>query len=403
MSPQLLSPTEAATVVAKRLNDSWAERICAELAGEPQQPIEVGLRPGVGTTAAVERVGYDAWSSWHLAWSALGLDGVPGLDCQFRGIRVRRVESNRPWKLSIGDLDAGRRLLALVDGVRLDVDIDRIRTVGTRLKAVGATLTPATLRAACRLSDDDVEIAAAVTSWVREQSDLSGWTLRQLPVPGLHTKWLATHALLIEALLGRDVRTETRPRLSVVHLTYVDPDYLATGQRRHDAWTTGDNHDLAYRPRVVVMVENRDCRVWFPPMTDTVVVEGAGKAAAASLSRIDWLVKVEHLVYWGDIDSDGFAILDGLRAELAPLGATLHSILMDTAALARYERLGVDRDRFGNPLKPSARRLPHLTEAEAACYGRVATAGEVTFRRIEQERINLADAVEAVRQLIRFD
>lgn len=400
MSPRVLSPAEVAGVVAKKLKGSWAERICAELAGEAQRPVDVGLRPGVDGSAAVDRLGHGTWTRWHLAWSGLALEDLPGIECEYRDIRVSGVPNRRPWCLRIRDLEAGLRLLALLGGPDLDLDVDRVRRIATRLHDAGAELTPGTLRAACRLSDTDVDVAVEAVAWLRQHPDLSGWTTRQLPVPTMHTKWLGAHGKLIEDLLRRGIRDETRPRLSVVHLTYVDPGYLATGQRRHDAWTTGDNHHLAYRPRIVLVVENRDCRLWFPELVGTVVVEGSGKAVAASLSRIDWLVNADHLGYWGDVDSDGFAILDSFRAELEPRGVLVHSLLMDTAALARYAHLGVNHDKNGDPLKPCTRRLPHLTETEAACYASVATAGEARFRRIEQERIDLADAVEALRQLV---
>lgn len=399
MTPRLLRPGEAAQIVAQRLTGSWAERVCAGLAGEPEAAIMVQLRPGVAGTASVERIGYAAWTTWHLAWAELHLGEVSGVAVEHRSTRIRGVESHRPWRLVVENLDAGLRLLGLL-GHGIEADAARARTIGVRLRAAGGELAPATLREACRLSDADVDVAVEAIAWLSEHDDLSPWTIRQLQVNKMHTKWLAAHLPLMEALVGRDLRSETRQRPSVVHLTYVDPTYLATGGRRHDAWTAGDSHDIAYGPRVVLVVENRDCRLWFPDMADTVVVEGAGKAAAALLSRIDWLVDAESVVYWGDIDSDGFAILDGFRATLAGRGVTVRSMLMDAPALARFAHLGVSHDRFGEPLKPSTQRLPHLTESERAAYTHVATSGEAPFRRIEQERIDLAAAAEALGEAI---
>jgi hypothetical protein len=80
----------------------------------------------------------------------------------------------------------------------------------------------------------------------------------------MHTKWLDTHGALLRDVAGRDVRNEVRSPSAVLHLTYVDPEHAATSRRRHDAWTTGDTHDIAYRPRIVLVVENRDSRLWFP-------------------------------------------------------------------------------------------------------------------------------------------
>jgi hypothetical protein len=192
------------------------------------------------------------------------------------------------------------------------------------------------------------------------------------------------------------VTAETRPRPAVVHLTYVDPDYLTAGQRRHDAWTAGDTHEPAYLPRRVLIVENRDCRLWFPGSAGTIVVEGGGRAASASLRDVSWLRSAELVAYWGDMDADGFAILDHLRGELAPLGVELHSILMDETARTRYSHLAVNRDKRGTPIGSSSARLRHLTATEASCYASIATAGPADSRRIEQERIPHADALAAL-------
>ncbi|GAA2184137.1 hypothetical protein GCM10009785_30830 [Brooklawnia cerclae] len=396
MSPRLLDPVDAAAVIAKRLTDSWAERVCAELLGEAQPPVECHIRPGVDRSAAVGRIGFAAWGAWRVAWRKVDLTGLPGVQYESRDIGVEGRTTQEPLTLCVHDLEAGLRLLGHLGGPGLDVDIDRARRIGARLRDAGAVLTPGALRALCRLSDADVAVAAEAVAWLCGHPDLSGWTTRQLPVPGAHTKWLIAHGGLVRSLLGRDVAAETRARPSVVHLTYTDPRYLATGRRRHDAWTTGDSHELAYRPRIVLVVENRDCRLGFPVTVDTVVVEGSGKAAAASLSRIEWLVGAEHLIYWGDIDADGFAILDGFRAALMSRGVGVNSILMDVATLVRYAHLGVDRDKHGDLLRPSTLRLPHLTDEEAACYARVATAGKTPFRRIEQERIPTDDAARAL-------
>lgn len=400
MTPHLLGPEEAVGKVAARLSHSWAERVCAEVDGTVEAPIEIGLRPGVDGNAAVLRVGLTAWSDWRIAWRAADLDDVPGVALLESEIGVAGTRTSEPSLLRVTGLDAGLRLLEHVRASGLDVDIARARRTAARLRDAGVAPDVANLRAVLRLVDTDVDVMFEAIAWFDEHPDLGGWTARALPVPGMHTKWLAANGGLLRRLVGRDVSAEARPRLTVVHLTYVDPDYLATGGRCHDSWTTGDVNQLAYRPQVVLVVENRDCRLWFPEFPGTVVVEGSGKAAASSLAGIEWLTGAEHVVYWGDIDADGFAILNALRAEFAQRGIVVDSILMDATALHRYAHLGVDHDRHGEPLRPSAQRLPELTAAEDACYAGIATAGDVPFRRIEQERIDIDDAVGALREVV---
>lgn len=396
----LLSPSDVASVIAGKLSKSWAERVCAEVLKEPKNPVRCPVRPNIKTQADVERIGIGRWSEWCLTWKDNDLAAQPGVHCDNSEITVWGVTSTQPYAVIADSLESGLRMIRQFPECSLGIDIGRARLIAARFQEEGARLTPRAVKAAYRLPDADVDVAIAAVAWLRDHPDLSTWTIRQLPVPGMHTKWIADHAALIHSLVGREVAKEARPRLSVVHLTYVDPDYRAGGGRHHDAWTAGDCHQLAYRPRFVLVVENRDSRLWFPELAHTIVVEGAGKAAAASLANIEWIMDSEHLVYWGDIDCEGFSILNNFRATMEPLGKHVDSILMDATAHARYSHLGVDRDQHGTLLKPTNVRLPHLRGAECEGYARVATLGNAGFRRIEQERIPLEDAVRAMTHVL---
>ncbi|MFA1537844.1 Wadjet anti-phage system protein JetD domain-containing protein [Actinomadura monticuli] len=395
MTPRLVVPADAVESLRRKIHQKWAAAVCADLgAGEPVT-FSVPLRPGVSTGSAVARIGYPAWHEWHMRWRDFAGRLPAGVQIVRKPVSVQGVTDEYPATLAAG-LDAA---LALVSGTEPPpVDAGRARALASSLRATGAVLTPATVRAVYLLGGEDVEVLLSAVTWLRRNPDAGAWTLRQLPVPGMHTKWLDTHGALLRDVAGRDVRDEVRSRPAVLHLTYVDPAHAASGSRRHDAWTTGDTHDIAYRPRIVLVVENRDSRLWFPPVEDAIVVEGGGKAAASLLANVPWIRAADHIVYWGDIDADGYAILDGFRAALAkpaPDGAPpkpVTSILMDAADLHRYAQHGVNHDKRGRPLKPSEENLPHLTEAEATAYDTVATAGPTPFRRIEQEAIPLVHA-----------
>lgn len=417
MSGRLVPPLEAGAQVAARIGRQWAEAVCAEPggaeaggtdagaisvgAGDPFR-VTVRLRPGVSTGAAVARLGFGPWHDWAESWRDVAAAHLPGVEVRSSRIVVERVPDDVPAELTVTGLDEAVTLVRHLGAQPPAVELGRVRAVAGALREAGATLTPAALRNACRLSDADVGVLAGVVEWLADHPDVGAWTARQLPVPAMHSKWLETHGGLLREVSGRDLRAELRPRLAVVHLTYVDPGYLATGGRRHDAWTTGDVHDLAYPPRTVLVVENRDCRLWFPPVAGALVVEGGGRAAAALLAGIPWVRRAETVVYWGDIDADGFAILDHFRRALAAPGGDgspgreVSSILMDAAALRRYAALGVSGDKDGRPIPPSSAHLTNLTADETAAYYAVATAGRAEFRRIEQERIPGEDALAAL-------
>ncbi|WP_051714072.1 Wadjet anti-phage system protein JetD domain-containing protein [Nocardia rhamnosiphila] len=408
MTARLVTPAEAADSIHRKIRHKWAEAVCAEHGIGDAVTFSVPLRPGLTTGTAVEQIGYRRWYDWHAAWRAFDeqyISNTHGVRVIRKPLTIQRVTDVYPATLISTDLTAAVALVSHAHNEPVTVDIARARAVATSLQAAGATLTTTTLKATYRLSEPDTTVLLAAVRWLHEHPDVSAWTARQLPVAGMHSKWLETHDGLLRAVAGRDVRAELRPRPAVVHLTYVDPDYAASGRRRHDAWTTGDVHELAYQPRNVLIVENRDCRLWFPPARNTIVVEGNGKAAASLVANITWIRLAEHVIYWGDIDADGYAILDRLRAEMStptPNGLpakSVQSILMDATDLHNHAHHGVNHDKTGRPIQPSSTDFAHLTPGEAAAYDAIATAGPALFRRIEQERIPLLHAAAQLQSL----
>ncbi|MEO3813411.1 Wadjet anti-phage system protein JetD domain-containing protein [Sphaerisporangium sp. B11E5] len=404
----LVLPKDAVMAVRHKIDQRWPEAVCADFGAGDQVMFSIPLRPGVSTGKAVEQLGYTAWHEWRMQWREFATRLPTGVKLVRKAMTVRGVPGDFPATLT-ADLNGAVSLLSdpRTGAEPPTADIARARALASTLLSAGAILTPATLRAVCRLHAVDVEVLVSAVTWLHQHPHAGTWTLRQLPVPGMHTKWLDTHGALLRDVAGRDVREEVRPRLTVTHLTYVDPAHATSGRRRHDAWTTGDVHDIAYRPRLVLVVENRDSRLWFPPVRDTIVVEGGGKAAASLLANVPWIRAADHVVYWGDIDADGYTILDHFRATLAeptPGGAPakpVTSILMDATDLHRYSEHGVNHDKAGRPLKPSPASLPHLTEAETTAYNTIATAGPTPFRRIEQEAIPLTHAATRLLQILK--
>ncbi|RMI28463.1 Wadjet anti-phage system protein JetD domain-containing protein [Nocardia stercoris] len=400
MTASLVTADSAVDSVRRKIENKWAEAVCAERGINEPVSFSVPLRPGISTGKAVERIGFSAWHDWQTAWCDFEtriINGVEGVMLIRKPVAIQGVTYAVPATLFAENLAAAAELVSRGRGAPPAHDIDRARSLAASLDVGGAILTATTLKAVYRLADCDTAVLFEAMAWLRDHHDVASWTARQLPVPGMHSKWLETHGELLKTVTGRGVRDEVRPRLAVVHLTYVDPDYIALSRRRHDAWTTGDIQELPYRPRVVLIVENRDCRLWFPPVSGAVIVEGGGKAAASLLAGITWIREAEHVAYWGDIDADGYAILDRLRAAMAtPISdgspaRTVHSVFMDIADLHRLAPHGVNHDKAGRPLKPCATRLGNLSQAESAAYNFVATAGPAPFRRIEQEKIPLTE------------
>ena len=406
MTARLVRPAAAAALVVRRLREDWAAVVCAEASGEAPFTTSAPLSPGLTSGRAWAQIPGDERFDWQQAWASLVACDVPGVEVRNRRLVVEGVATEVPATLVVTGSAAAAAFAASCEVAGPSVDLPRAAALACTAAEAGALVGPAALRALVALADDDARVALAAVTWLATHPDLSRRTTRSFPIPGADAKWVDRHSPLLRLLTGRDVQAEAFQRPAVVHVSYLDPDYLATGRRHHDAWTHGDAHDLPYRPRAVLVVENRDCRLLFPPVPGALVVEGGGTAAAATLRAVPWVRTADVVAYWGDLDSAGFAILDALRAALrepgpgGEAGVEVRSVLMDARTLERHRHLGVLRDRYGAPLGPTSAPLGHLTRDERDAYHQVATSGPADVRRLEQERLPIAEAVDALVGLV---
>ena len=247
------------------------------------------------------------------------------------------------------------------------------------------------VRATDSYGDADFALILTVADWFRA-NDATGYTPRQVPIPGVHAKWLNTHQSLILALSGRETLGLLPRHPARIHFTYLDPDHRAAGARWHDCSTVGDAFEPPYCPEVVVISENKDTAIHFPAVAGGIAVEGEGFGGKTAAS-FPWLIGAPRLYYWGDIDKHGYEILNGWRED----GVPVTSILMDADTYARYEPYGTNTDRNGVALLPGAPKLlTRLTTDERAMYERLVDPVFPTHRRIEQERIPLCVALGAI-------
>ena len=96
------------------------------------------------------------------------------------------------------------------------------------------------------------------------------------------------------------------------------------------------------------------------------------------LAQAAWL-RDRKLLFWGDIDTHGFAILDRLRAKLPHV----RSLLMNVQTLRAHQRL------WGTELpgKRFAGELERLTDAERRLFLELSDTVHGEPLRMEQERI----------------
>jgi len=153
----------------------------------------------------------------------------------------------------------------------------------------------------------------------------------------------------------------------------------------------------AYLPDLVVITENKDSAVLFPAWPNAVSVQGHGSAGPSLISRVDWLANAPQVIYWGDLDARGFEIVNEYRR----MGVNIDTILMDANTLARFARFQAYTDDKGIPLKRSARKnLPLLTDTERQPYEMVTGPSDAHPIRVEQERMPLSIAADALGRLL---
>ncbi len=205
---------------------------------------------------------------------------------------------------------------------------------------------------------------------------------RQMPIRGVDSKWLEKHSTLVDPLYAAAAGTSSLGLLEppgLIRLRFLDPE-LAPGNLRDLAAPAAELSRMSVVPGSVVVVENLQTLLALPEIPGAVAVHSAGYAGRR-LGDIAWLGDAP-LLYWGDLDVDGYRILSAVRGQLPHT----HSVMMDRTTLAAH------RDLAGPDRKDAPRTLPdHLTGTERDGFAALEQLGGL---RLEQERIPWEYALE---------
>ncbi len=300
---------------------------------------------------------------------------------------------------SVGDL------VALDKDVAVHWSLANARWARLRTTPGGAAQGPLRpyLQQIVDLDDADFEILLGATEWFLANRR-SGLTIRQVPVPGMHTKWLARNRRLVMACLNVLQRADTddtgsdedleegeldalglRALPVYVDLILADPaDRARVGGLRHVNAPLPEIDALPVRPDTVLIVENKESALLAPDHPRTVVIHSLGNNLNV-LDEIRWLDSARYL-YWGDLDRAGFTMLSRARTRLP----RLTSVMMDLDTFNEHVTLAVRDVTRADPPDPN------LTEAEAVAVAALST-GRGTHLRLEQERLAPSYAVERLR------
>jgi len=249
----------------------------------------------------------------------------------------------------------------------------------------------------------------AVVDWVLAHPQ-PGVYLRQIDIPGIHSKFVEAQCSVLCELLDR-VLPESSIDSSAsginqfnrrygfldkperIRLRWLDPASspfarIALADLMLDAVSFAR---LGSTVEHVFITENETNFLSFPAAPNALVIFGAGYGFAA-LAKAAWLHEC-RIHYWGDIDTHGFAILDELRGHFPHV----ESLLMDRQTFL------ADTALWGSEPTPRQHELPHLTFDERALYDDLRDNRLGINLRLEQERVPFSLIQAALANLDHLD
>jgi hypothetical protein len=273
--------------------------------------------------------------------------GVGACRCPWRATggvqegRRRHIGANLiPGRAWVDGYEQAWALLGTVGEVR------RLAALTEQTKAACPRLVPWLTSHPVRalgLAGDWVQFLATV-AWI-DQRQTPGMYLRQVDVPGVDTKFIERHKGVLAELLdqqlesgridpeARDFEARFRFRRKPAYVRFrCSANDSGAGESGFSELTVRAD-ELAAPPRGITrayIVENEVTYLAFPLAADAMLVFGGGYAVPV-LELLAWLTALD-VVYWGDIDTHGFAILNRLRHHVPQA----RYILMDRATLLAH-------------------------------------------------------------------
>jgi hypothetical protein len=373
--------------------------LSARLHGEALFPLELRLRqPGVAELGEQ----FDAVRDWIKALEAGSKVGIGhGYDIVWRDINHRQLGRNR-----------------LPERVVLASEADALRLIGRQADARRFDqMAAATVAVFPQLTDWLGQRALTVleqgAAWERILLILQWFVthprprmyLRQLDIAGVDSKFIETRKPLLAELLDRVLPPEeidaaasgTRQfearygllgKPALIRFRILDPARMIGGISDLSV-PVAQFAALKLDLHRVFITENEINGLAFPQVRAAMVVFGGGYGIDR-LARVDWL-RDRDVLYWGDIDTHGFAILDRLRANLPQA----RSMLMDAATLHAHRSLWGAEEKEKRYVGP----LSRLGADEFALF--TALRDDVFGERIrmEQERLGYGWVRDTIDQL----
>lgn len=388
-------PEDVRQFLARRYQNKHRDWLIDE-PDEGQWPLEVPL--GIPTEQAalrqVDGVRYwvGAWQNWQAnavqtsctlswcerRWKALGVQRLPVM------LTLDGPEDVAMW---IGESKRWGRAQS------------RFRTLTARWPILARQL-PRYFDVLADYKDADFYRLVEMLDWINVNPH-SNLYPRQIPVAGVDSKWLDSRKTLISHLIASIQGESTgeldfyqrcglRAQPHLVRMRILDPKLRACIDGIGDISAPFEYlASLGMRPTNVFVVENLQTGLAFDDLPGSVVLMRLGYAVDV-LGQLPWLHEA-RCIYWGDIDTHGFAILNRARSYIP----SLKTVLMDESTLLSH------RDLWGEEgVQHSSPELPLLTATELKLYQSLKDNIYGQQVRLEQERISWEMALSVIKTYI---
>lgn len=218
--------------------------------------------------------------------------------------------------------------------------------------------------------------------------------IRQLPID-IHTKYISDNKSIVQSLLefliSEHINTdesnfENRFNLKysekLIRIRFLDKTLSPLENATDISLTISEFHNFQSQCDKIFVAENLMNFLTLPYMSKTIAIWSGGGFSVSFLNDIDWL-KTKQFFYWGDIDAQGFQILNQFRTYFS----NTISVMMDEETLSSF--------KSGEGKQAPKHNLQRLSESELKLYNHL----RQNNIRLEQEKITQTFADERIKKL----
>jgi|SRR5690554_98404 len=391
------------------------------LSGGQSFPLIVPLKPPRGN-AAIQNISH--FQNFVSSWKVFSQNSIQGSgqeisDSKSTGCEViwekrnfrSLAEQDVPTHLTISDVSSLACLLGSDEESQLQNWLSKIRYIFEQLSSQSLLLQlnghqTSSYEGSSSNTGSDQNLFQALIDHLEtldsfEQGDLEllvrllpqmqkgmgrGCYLRALPVTFVDTKFIERNLRIIEsvvtALVDRSVKDsglmswldcKEKPKDWLLVKPLCEETRLLLGGLPVLRLSSDTLQDFELPARNILVIENEQSCLALSGFRDTIAVSGGGKNV--SWMKAGWLAH-KNVGYWGDIDSEGLAILSDARSKLSSVAP----LMMDEQTIKAFEERMV-------PEPDSVSKDPvSLTDKELALFKGL-RADQYAGKRLEQERL----------------